>query len=79
MTRPPFLNFFGAALSAIVPLSAQAGPPGSAAMMIWIRNPFGGYDNVVTSEQVAAWWERHAGSTAAVTHAEIARPVDAAP
>lgn len=30
MTRPPFLNFFGAALAVFVPLFVQAGPPGSA-------------------------------------------------
>jgi hypothetical protein len=57
---------------------AQAGPPGSVAVMIWIRNQFGGHDDVVTAEQVTAWREQHAGRTVAFTHAEIARLVDAA-
>ena len=50
-----------------------------AAVMTWIRNQFGGHDDVVTAEQVAAWREQHAGRTEPVTHAEIARLVDATP
>lgn len=50
-----------------------------AAVMTWIRNQFGGHDDVITSEQVAAWREKHAARTEPVTHAEIAELVDAAP
>jgi len=66
--------------------SAAMGPMGAvyddrslAAVMTWIRNQFGGHDDVVTAEQVAAWREEHADRTDAVTHAEIAELVDAAP
>lgn len=50
-----------------------------AAVMTWIRNQFGGHEDVVTAEQVAAWREQHAARTEAMTHAEIAELVDAAP
>lgn len=50
-----------------------------AAVMTWIRNQFGGHEDVVTTEQVAAWREKHAERTEPVTYAEIAELVDAAP
>lgn len=66
--------------------SAAMGPMGPvyddrslAAVITWIRNQFGGHDDVITAEQVAAWREQHASRTEAVTHAEIAKLVDAAP
>jgi mono/diheme cytochrome c family protein len=50
-----------------------------AAAMTWIRNQFGGHDDVITAEQVAAWREQHASRTEPLTHAEIAELIDAAP
>jgi len=50
-----------------------------AAVMTWIRNQFGGHEDVVTAGQVAAWREKHSDRAGAVTHAEIAELVDAAP
>lgn len=50
-----------------------------AAVMTWIRNQFGGHEDVITAEQVAAWREKHAARTEPVTHAEISEMVDAAP
>lgn len=50
-----------------------------AAVMTWIRNQFGGQDDVVTAAQVAAWREKHADRTEPLSHAEIAELVDAAP
>jgi mono/diheme cytochrome c family protein len=50
-----------------------------AAVMTWIRNQFGGHEDVVTAEQVAAWREQHAARTEPMTHAEIAKLIDAAP
>lgn len=50
-----------------------------AAVMTWIRNQFGGHDDVVSTEQVAAWREQHAARTEPITHAEIARWIDAVP
>jgi len=50
-----------------------------AAVMTWIRNQFGGHEDVVTADQVAAWREKHADRTEPVTHDEIARLIDAAP
>lgn len=50
-----------------------------AAVMTWIRNQFGGHDDVVTATQVAAWREQHAARIEPLTHAEIAEWVDAAP
>lgn len=50
-----------------------------AAVMTWIRNQFGGHEDVITAEQVAAWREQHASRTEPLTHQEIAELVDAAP
>jgi mono/diheme cytochrome c family protein len=50
-----------------------------AAAMTWIRNQFGGHDDIITAAQVAAWREQHAARTEPLTHAEIAELVDAAP
>lgn len=50
-----------------------------AAVMTWIRNQFGGHEDVVTAAQVAAWREKHADRTEPVTHEEMARLIDAAP
>ncbi len=65
--------------------SAAMGPMGPvyddrslAAVITWIRNQFGGQTDLVTAEQVAAWREKHAARSEAVTHAEIAELVDAA-
>lgn len=50
-----------------------------AAAMTWIRNQFGGHDDVITAEQVAAWREQHADRTEPITHQEIAQMIDSAP
>ena len=50
-----------------------------AAVMTWIRDQFGGHEDVVAAGQVAARREQHADRTEAVTHSEIAELVDAAP
>lgn len=50
-----------------------------AAVMTWIRNQFGGHEDVITADQVAAWRQEHASRTEPLTHQEIAELVDAAP
>lgn len=50
-----------------------------AAVMTWIRNQFGGHEDVVTAGQVAVWREQHADRIEPVKHEEIARLIDAAP
>lgn len=50
-----------------------------AAVMTWIRNQFGGHEDVITAEQVAGWREKHVARVEPVTHREIADLVDGAP
>jgi len=44
-----------------------------AAVMTWVRNRWGGHDDLVTAEQVAAWREEFSGRPGPVALGEVER------
>jgi len=59
----------------MMPLEVALDDPALAGVLTYVRNTYGGKDEVVTAEQVKAWREKYKGITAPVSRAELEKMV----